>query len=124
MNVHRGEVVLALYPFSSGIGASRRPAVVIQNDRDNARMRNTIIAQITTNLQRAAEPTHLSIMAASREGRQTGLLHDCVISCNNLATVREDRIDRVIGRLPNALLSRLDDCLRAALGLSQTPPDT
>ncbi len=118
MNVHRGDVVLALYPFSSGTGASRRPAVVIQNDRDNARMRNTIIAQVTTNLQRAAEPTHLSILAASREGRETGLLHDSVISCNNLATVREDRIDRVIGRVPDAVLPRLDACLRAALGLT------
>ncbi len=118
MNLHRGDVVLALYPFSSGAGASRRPAVVIQNDRDNARMRNTIISQITTNLQRAAEPTHLSVAAASREGREMGLLHDSVISCNNVATVREDRIDRVIGRVPDALLARLDDCLRAALSLS------
>lgn len=110
--------VLAVYPFSSGTGASRRPAVVIQNDRDNARMQNTIIAQIATNTQRAAEPTHLLVMAASHEGRQMGLLHDSVISCNNVATVREDRIGRVIGRMPDALLSRLDECLRAALGLS------
>lgn len=118
MTVHRGDVVLALYPFSSGAGASRRPAVVIQNDRDNARMANTIIAQITTNLQHAAEPTHMSIVAASPEGRQMGLLHDSVISCNNVATVREDRIDRVIGRVPDILLPRLDACLKAALGLS------
>ena len=118
MTVHRGDVVLALYPFSSGAGASRRPAVVVQNDHDNARMRNTIIAQITTNLQRAAEPTHMSIVAASPEGRQMGLLHDSVISCNNVATVREDRIDRVIGRVPDVLLPRLDTCLKVALGLS------
>jgi mRNA-degrading endonuclease toxin of MazEF toxin-antitoxin module len=75
MNVHRGDVVLAVYPFASGTGASRRPALVVQNDLDNSRMENTIIAQITTNLRRAAEPTHLVIEASSPEGQQAGLLH-------------------------------------------------
>ena len=118
MNVRRGDVVLALYPFASGTGASRRPAVVVQDDRDNVRMQNTIIAQITTNLRRAAEPTQLLIEAASPEGQQAGLLHDSVISCSNLATVREDRIDRVIGRLQDAVMQQLDACLKAALGLA------
>lgn len=118
MNVRRGDVVLAIYPFASGAGASRRPAVVIQDDRDNTRMQNTIIAQITTNLRRSSEPTHLRIDAGSNEGREAGLLHDSVISCNNLATVRGDRIDRIIGHLSDATILRLDACLKAALGLT------
>jgi mRNA-degrading endonuclease toxin of MazEF toxin-antitoxin module len=51
MNIHRGDVVLAFYPFASGAGGSRRPALVVQCDRDNARMQNTILAQITTTLR-------------------------------------------------------------------------
>ena len=74
MDIHRGDVVLAFYPFASGIGGSRRPAVVVQDDRDNVRMQNTSIAQITTNLHRAGEPTHLLIEAASPEGQQAGEL--------------------------------------------------
>jgi len=118
MNVRRGDVVLAIFPFASGDGASRRPAVGVQDDRDNARMQNTIIAQITTNLRREAEPTHLRIDAASNEGRDAGLLHDSVVSCNNLATIRGDRIDRIIGHLSDDMMLRLDACLKAALGLS------
>jgi len=118
MNVRRGDVVLALYPFASGAGASRRPAVVVQDDRDNLRMQNTIIAQITTNLRRATESTHLLIEAGSGEGQKAGLLHDSVISCNNLATIREDRINRVIGHLSDAATKQLDACLKAALGLA------
>ena len=91
--------------------------MVVQDDRDNVRMQNTIIAQITTNLHRAGEPTHLLIEAASPDGQQAGLLHDSAISCNNLATVREDRIDRVIGHLSATMMQRLDACLKAALGL-------
>ena len=40
MNVRRGDVVLVVYPFASGRGASRRPALIVQNDRDNSRLTN------------------------------------------------------------------------------------
>ena len=36
---------------------------------------------------------------------------------SNLATVYEDRIDRVIGHLPEAVMRRIDACLKVALGL-------
>src|SRR2546422_737658 len=117
MNVRRGDVVLVLYPFASGRGASRRPALIVQNDRDKRRLDNTIIAQITTNVRHAREPTQLLIERSTLEGQQAGLLHDSVVSCNNLATVHEDRIDRVIGQLSEALMHRTDECLKAALGL-------
>ena len=117
MNVRRGDVVLVLYPFASGRGASRRPALIIQNNRDNRRLDNTIIAQITTTMLRVNDPTHLLIPSVTPEGQQTGLLHDSVVSCNNLATVHEDRIYRVIGNLPEAIMHRIDECLKVALGL-------
>lgn len=118
MNVPRGDVVLVLYPFASGMGGARRPALIVQNDADNGRLHNTIVAQITTNLRGVTEPTHLLLMQATVEGRQAGLLHNSVVSCTNLATVHEDRIDRVIGHLPDAVMRRIDACLKAALGLS------
>jgi mRNA-degrading endonuclease toxin of MazEF toxin-antitoxin module len=117
MNVRRGDVVLVLYPFAAGMGSSRRPALVMQNDADNTRLHNTMVAQITTNLRRVAEPTHLLLAQGTAEGQQAGLLHDSVVSCINLATVYEDRIDRVIGHLPDAVMRRIDACLKVALGL-------
>ena len=47
MNVRRGDVVLVLYPFALGRGASRRPALVVQNNRDNERLDNTIRVSIS-----------------------------------------------------------------------------
>jgi mRNA interferase MazF len=117
MSVKRGDVLLAFYPFASGVGGSRRPVLVVQNDADNLRLRNTVIAQITSNLRRAGEPTHLLIIKATPEGAQSGLLHDSVVSCNNLATIDQTRIDRVIGSLPAATMRKIDACLKAALGL-------
>ena len=115
--MNRGDVVLAFYPFASGSGGKRRPGLVVQNDADNARMAATILAQITTNLARAGVPTHLLIETSTTEGQQSGLLHDSLVSCNNLVTVELTRIHKVIGRLPTATMQRIDDCLKAALGL-------
>ena len=117
MNVRRGDVVLVQYPFASGAGSSRRPALIVQNDRDNERLHNTIVAQITTNLRRAGDPSHLLIDPDAPEGDASGLLHESVVSCINLATVHQDRIQRVIGHLPVSATGCLDGCLKAVLGL-------
>ena len=117
MTARRGDVVLAWYPFSSGAGGKRRPCLILQNDGDNARLTNTVVAQITSNLRAANEPTHLPIEASSPEGQQAGLLHDSLISCNNLATIELALIAKVIGSLAPPSMAKIDDCLKAALGL-------
>ena len=46
-----------------------RPALVVQNDRDNARMANTVVAQISGNTARVSEATqHLIELAADPGG--------------------------------------------------------
>lgn len=117
MNFRRGDIALAFYPFASGIGGSRRPVLVIQSDVYNQRIRNTIVAQITTNLARASDPAHLLIDLASPEGRQSGLLHDSVVSCLNVATLAEDRLDRAIGSLLDAMMAKVSECLKTALAI-------
>ena len=69
------------------------------------------------NVRRALEPTQLLIERSTPEGQQAGVLHDSVVLCHNLATVHEDRTDRVIGHLPDPLMRRIDECLKTALGL-------
>ena len=118
MTIRRGDVVMAWFPFASGRGGKRRPYLIIQNDADNQKLTNTIIAQITTNLSRAGDKSHLLIEVAPPDGQQTGLLHDSLVSCNNLATIEQQLIDKVIGSFSPALLLQVNDCLKAALELS------
>ena len=119
----RGELVLVYYPFSSGAGGSRRPALVVQSDDYNAWFQNTIVAQITTNLARASDHAHHLVRVATAEGKESGLLQDSVVSCINLATVLTDRIQRVIGRLPNESMEEIDACLAVALNLTAISAD-
>ena len=113
----RGDVVLAWFPFASAHGGKRRPCLVIQNDADNQKLANTMVAQITSNLSRLGDKAHLFISINSPEGQQTGLLHDSLISCNNLATIEQQLIQRVIGSLAASTLQQVNDCLKSALEL-------
>jgi mRNA interferase MazF len=116
MNCRRGDIVLADYPHAL-TGSSLRPALIIQADTYNGRLTNTVVAQITRTLKRSHDPAHLHIDVSTPEGKATGLLHNSVVSCINLNTLHVRRIRRVLGRRPDTLMPRVDDCLRAALGI-------
>jgi mRNA interferase MazF len=117
MNVQRADVVLVDFPFFSGTGSKVRPALVIQNNRDNTRLTNTIVAQITGTTQRALEPTQVRIEVATPEGQQSGLKFDSVVNCVNLVTLDKNKILRKLGDLPDALMQKVDNALKAALEL-------
>ena len=116
MNVQRGDVVLVDYPYASGTGAKVRPVLVIQNDRDNQRLLNTIVVQITS-LARALEPTQLLIELATPAGRQSGLRQDSVVNCINLLTLDREKILRKLGSLPHSSIQSVNNCLKLALEL-------
>lgn len=117
MNVQRGDVVLVDYPYASGTGAKVRPVLVIQNDRDNQRLLNTIVVQITSLTRRALEPTQLLIELATPAGRQSGLRQDSVVNCVNILTLDKDKILRRLGNLPDSAIQLVNNCLKAALEL-------
>lgn len=117
MTVRRGDVVLAWFPFASGAGGKLRPCVVVQNDEDNRKIANTIVAQISTNLARLGDKSHFLIEIATADGQKSGLLHDSLVSCNNLATIEQSLIARIIGSLSGPLMKELDARLNEALGL-------
>ena len=117
MNVQRGDVVLVDYPYTTGGGTKVRPVLVIQNDRDNQRLLNTIVAQITGVTRRALEPKQLLIEIATPAGQQSGLRQDSVVNCANLLTLDRGRVIRKLGSLPDALMQKVNNCLKAALEL-------
>lgn len=106
MNVQRGDVVLVDYPFASGSQTKVRPTLVVQNDRDNGRLHNTIVVQITSVTRRSGEPTQCLIELATPEGQQSGLRHDSVVNCVNLSTIDKSKILRKLGSLPQATMQR------------------
>ncbi len=114
----RGEVVIVDFPFTSGSQSKVRPALVVQNDRENRAISKTIVAMITGNLQRANQPTHCLIDPATPEGASSNLHGKSLVSCINLFTDEQNSIIRKLGLLSPAEMAKVDECLRQALGLA------
>jgi mRNA interferase MazF len=115
--IRRGDVVVVDVPFTDTAQSKARPAIVVQNDRDNQRLRKTVIVVITGNLKRLGDPSHFLIDPATPEGVSSGVHGASAASCNNLFTVEQSKIRQVIGHLSDVLRQQLNDCLKAALEL-------
>ena len=88
MNVARGDVVLADFPYSDRTGSKVRPCLVVQCNANNQRLDDTILVTITSRKQLAqVEPTQLLIEANAPAGRQAGLLFDSAVQCENIVTI-------------------------------------
>lgn len=110
----RGDVVLVLYPNSDLRTAKTRPALVVQADNLQTGLPQVIAAMITSRLSRANHPSRVVVEAVTPIGRRSGLLTDSVVATDNLATVLDAAIDRVIGALP---MPDIDIALRHTLRL-------
>jgi mRNA interferase MazF len=116
--MNRGDVIMVDFPFSDRTGSKVRPAVVVQADEFNARLSDTIVALVTSSRTRfTGDLSQLQIDVSTLEGRQTGLRLSSIVQCENLATIDKSFALRTIGRLSDALMTQLDLCLKAALGI-------
>src|SRR5262245_35573019 len=99
MSLSRGDVATTRFPPAGGTRGKKRPVLVVQSDVYNARVPHAIVAEITTNLAAAGDPTCLLIDVSTPEGQASGLAQNSVVTCLFLATLYQDRLDPVIGKL-------------------------
>jgi mRNA-degrading endonuclease toxin of MazEF toxin-antitoxin module len=92
--------------------------LVVQNDRDNGRLTNTVLAMISGNIRHSGEATQVLVDPGNPAGASTGLHGPSVVKCCNLYTVRQQDILRVLGHLSDELLAEVDRALKAALSVS------
>src|SRR5437660_1697002 len=96
MTFKRGDIVLALFPDSNLRTSKPRPVLVVQADNLNTGLPQTTVAMITSNLSRAGHPSRVFVALATPEGQQSGLRTDSVIMADNLTTLLDSYIDRVV----------------------------
>jgi mRNA interferase MazF len=114
MHCKRGDVILVRFPNSDLKTFKKRPALLIQADGLNTGIDQKLAAIITSNLSRTG-PTRIHIRKDSHVGRQMGLLGDSVIMADNIATILDREMDKVVGRCNE--MQRVDAALRITLAL-------
>ncbi len=114
LNYKRSDVILAIFPDSNMLTAKPRPALIIQADNLQTGLPQVIVAMITSKMFRSDHPSRVPIFLATYEGQESGLITDSVVMTDNLATVAESEIDRVIGSIR---MNKIDEALRHTLNL-------
>ncbi len=118
MKVQRGDVVIIDHPFSDATGSKVRPPLVVQNDRRNALLGETIVVLITRNLSSVqSDPTQLLLDLGTSDGKASGLHADSAVKCGKLFTIHQSLIRKHLGLLSAGLMQRVNDCLKTALDL-------
>jgi len=113
-NHKRGDIVLVLFPHSDLRTAKPRPALIVQADHLDTGLPQVIVTMITSRMFRANHPSRVVVKLNTSQGQDSGLLADSVVMTDNLATITEMAIERVIGELP---MKEIDKALKHTLGL-------
>ena len=115
--MNRGDLVIVDFrPANPNAGV--RPALVVQNDRDNLRMSNTIVAQVTTNIRRRSQDTQILVDTNHPDWASSGLRRPSVVNCSNLYTIEQSDVARIIGSLSVTTMQEVDACLKVALDIA------
>jgi mRNA interferase MazF len=88
--------------------------LVVQKDRLDTGLAQVVVATISSQMFRSGHPSRVTVQRVSPQGRQSGLLTDSVVMTDNLATMIESALGRVIGSLP---MGDVDEALRQTLSL-------
>ncbi len=110
--IRRGEIYWL--DWSPGKGSEQmgvRPALVIQNDDGNIASRTTIVASISTALER---PYPFLVKIAASE---SGLPRDSVVNLSSIMTADQSRLGNKCGELTPAKMAEVNVAIKISLAL-------
>jgi mRNA interferase MazF len=109
----RGDIYFAdLSPVVGSEQGGKRPVLILQNDVGNKFSTTTIIAAITSRIEKAKLPTHIEI-----PGKPFGLHKNSVILLEQIRTIDKRRLKQKIGVLDSVQMARVDEGLKISLDL-------
>ncbi len=111
--LRRGDVFYAdLNPVVGSEQGGTRPVLVLQNDIGNRFSPTTIVAAITSRIDKARLPTHVELPAT-----KSRLEADSVVLLEQVRTIDRRRLIERVCRLDPATMERVDRALEISLGL-------
>lgn len=113
MEVKRGDILFV--DLGDGLGSEQmggRPVLVVQNDVGNKYSTTTIVASITSKLNKAKLPTHVFIP------KKYGLTCNSIVMMEQLRTIDKARIYKKSPyELSEEILKKIDAALKVSLNV-------
>ena len=112
--VKRGEIYYAdLSPVVGSEQGGMRPVLIVQNDTGNRHSPTVIAAAITSRLDKAKLPTHISLAAQT-----CGLPRDSIVLLEQVRTIDKTRLRERMGRVDESTMNAVDAALAVSFGLN------
>ena len=112
--VKRGDIYYAdLSPVVGSEQGGMRPVLIVQNDVGNKHSPTVIAAAITSQINKAKQPTHIELGA-----KTYGLSKDSVILLEQIRTIDKKRLKDRMGKLDDQLMNRVDNAIAVSFGLA------
>lgn len=109
--IKRGEIYYAeLSPIIGSEQGGNRPVVILQNDKGNHYSNTTIVAAITSELDKAHLPTHIIFTADCMKEKSMALLEQ-------IRTIDKSRLGNYIGMMDDKIMRRIDHAIVVSFGL-------
>ncbi|NTW04607.1 MAG: type II toxin-antitoxin system PemK/MazF family toxin [Peptococcaceae bacterium] len=113
MLIRRGDVYFAdLSPVVGSEQGGTRPVLIIQNDIGNQYSPTTIVAAITSHINKAKLPTHVEVKAG-----HGGLERDSVVLLEQIRTIDKSRLMEKVATLSEELMKKVDHGVEISLGI-------
>ena len=113
--IKRGDLFYAdLSPVVGSEQGGIRPVVILQNDVGNKYSPTTIIAAITSQLNKSRMPTHVQVSQDHSE-----LPKNSVILLEQIRTIDKQRLRERIGRFDHNMMEKIEDALSVSVGLGK-----
>jgi mRNA interferase MazF len=113
MSIRRGDIYYAdLSPVVGSEQGGTRPVLIIQNNIGNQYSPTTIVAAITSQIDKPRLPTHVALPVNSR-----GLEKYSVILLEQIRTIDKSRLLEKVYTLDNDTMSKVNKAIEISLGL-------
>ena len=86
--------------------------LIIQNDIGNQYSPTTVVAAITSQIQKAKLPTHVEVVS-----RKAGLERDSVVLLEQIRTIDKSRLKQKVAFLDDEIMQKVNHGLEISLGL-------
>ncbi len=111
--VRRGEVYWAdLGKRRGSEQEGKRPVLIIQNDIGNKYSPTTIVATLTSKLEKKTEKLHVRVSPVT-----SGLPRESMVLTEQLVTISKERLGERIGKLSDDEMRKVDVALHRSLAL-------
>jgi len=115
MIMTKGNIVLALFPFTDLTGSKRRPAVIVSSSTKKGD--DVILAFISSKVDQPIQSTDFVIDQDHPDFKATGLKVRSVFKMDKIVTLEKRILRGEIGIVSQSILNKLNQRLRLALDL-------